>query len=41
MHSVFEKVLMQDHFNENYMESTKFQKNFVFKGTIQDVSKLN
>ncbi|MBL7821718.1 MAG: YceI family protein [Saprospiraceae bacterium] len=37
---VFEKALMQDHFNENYMESTKFPKT-VFKGTIQDVSKLN
>lgn len=37
---VFEKALMQDHFNENYMESTKFPKT-VFKGTIQDVAKLN
>jgi len=37
---VFEKALMQDHFNENYMESTKFPKT-VFKGTIQDHAKLS
>ncbi len=37
---VFEKALMQEHFNENYMESTKFTKT-VFKGAIQDISKLN
>ncbi|HEX5626336.1 MAG TPA: YceI family protein [Saprospiraceae bacterium] len=37
---IFEKALMQEHFNENYMESTKFPKT-VFKGAIDDVSKLN
>jgi len=31
----FEKALMQEHFNENYMESTKFPK-AVFKGQIAD-----
>jgi len=30
----FEKALMQEHFNENYMESTKFPKSF-FKGTVK------
>jgi polyisoprenoid-binding protein YceI len=29
----FEKALMQEHFNENYMESTKFPK-ATFKGTV-------
>jgi polyisoprenoid-binding protein YceI len=32
---VFEKKLMQDHFNEKYMESDKFSK-AEFKGTITD-----
>jgi polyisoprenoid-binding protein YceI len=36
----FEKALMQEHFNENYVESDKFPK-VVFKGTIQDFSKVN
>ena len=36
----FEKQLMKDHFNENYVESTKFPK-AVFKGSIQDVAKVN
>lgn len=31
----FEKALMQEHFNENYMESTKFPKSS-FKGTLKD-----
>lgn len=31
----FERALMQDHFNENYMESDKFPK-ASFKGTIQN-----
>lgn len=36
----FEKALMQEHFNENYVESDKYPK-AVFKGTIQDISKVN
>jgi hypothetical protein len=36
----FEKALMKDHFNENYVETTKFPK-AVFKGSIQDVAKVN
>jgi hypothetical protein len=36
----FEKALMKDHFNENYVETSKFPK-AVFKGTIQDVAKVN
>ncbi len=35
----FEKALMQEHFNENYVESTKFPK-ASFKGTIADWSKV-
>ena len=35
----FEKALMQEHFNENYMESTKFPK-AQFKGKIDDPSKV-
>lgn len=31
---------MEEHFNENYMESTRFPK-AVFQGTISDLSKLN
>jgi hypothetical protein len=31
----FEKALMQEHFNENYVESDKFPK-AVFKGTIKE-----
>lgn len=34
---IFEKALMQEHFNENYMESTKFPK-AIFKGTIKNIS---
>ena len=35
---VFEKALMQEHFNENYMESSKYPK-AVFKGYIDDYAK--
>lgn len=36
----FEKALMQEHFNENYLESGKYPK-ASFKGTIADMSKVN
>lgn len=36
----FKKALMEEHFNENYMESTKFPKS-TFKGTVTDISKVN
>lgn len=36
----FEKALMQEHFNENYMESSKYPK-AEFKGKLADVSKVN
>ena len=36
----FEKALMQEHFNENYMESDKYPK-AKFKGGIVDVSKVD
>jgi polyisoprenoid-binding protein YceI len=36
----FEKALMQEHFNENYMESDKFPK-ATFKGALADASKVN
>jgi len=36
----FEKALMQEHFNENYMESDKFPK-AVFKGEIIDMGAVN
>lgn len=36
----FEKALMQEHFNENYMESTKYPK-AEYKGKITDLSKVN
>jgi polyisoprenoid-binding protein YceI len=36
----FEKALMQEHFNENYVESSKYPK-AVFKGKIVDASKLD
>lgn len=36
----FEKALMQEHFNENYMESHKFPK-AVFKGKIADHQNIN
>ena len=36
----FEKALMQEHFNENYMESDKYPK-AEYKGKITDLSKVN
>lgn len=36
----FEKALMEEHFNENYMESNKFPK-ATFKGSLNDVSKID
>lgn len=36
----FEKALMQEHFNENYVESEKYPK-AQFKGQITNVSKVN
>lgn len=36
----FEKALMQEHFNENYMESDKFPK-AEFKGKIANISAVN
>jgi YceI-like domain len=36
----FKKSLMEEHFNENYMESTKFPK-AVFKGSITDPGLVN
>jgi hypothetical protein len=35
----FEKALMQEHFNENYVESDKFPK-ANFKGRLADIGKL-
>lgn len=36
----FEKSLMQEHFNENYMESSTYPK-AEYKGTIEDISKVD
>ena len=36
----FRKALMEEHFNENYMESNTFPKTN-FKGVISDLSKVN
>ena len=36
----FEKALMQEHFNENYMESDKFPKS-EFKGNIVNIGDMN
>ncbi len=36
----FEKALMQEHFNENYAESSKYPK-AVFKGKMTDASAVN
>lgn len=36
----FEKALMQEHFNENYMESSKFPK-ATFKGSINNMADIN
>lgn len=37
---VFEKKLMQEHFNENYLESNKYPK-AKFKGKVTNLSKVN
>lgn len=37
---VFEKKLMQEHFNENYMESDKYP-NATFKGEIVNIKDMN
>ena len=37
---LFKKALMQEHFNENYLESAKYPK-ATFKGTIADMSKVD
>ena len=37
---LFKKALMQEHFNENYMESDTYPKS-TFKGAITDISKVN
>ena len=37
---LFEKALMQEHFNENYMESSSFP-NAQFKGQITNLSEIN
>ena len=36
----FEKALMQEHFNENYLESSKFPK-ATFKGQIDNYKKID
>src|ERR1044071_3294377 len=36
----FERALMQEHFNENYVESDQYPK-AVFKGTVADAAALN
>lgn len=36
----FKNQLMQDHFNENYMESTEYPKS-TFKGNIDNLNKIN
>jgi hypothetical protein len=36
----FKRALMQEHFNENYMESDKFPKS-IFKGKIISIDKVN
>jgi len=36
----FKKTLMQEHFNENYMESAKYPK-ASFKGSINNLSEIN
>jgi len=36
----FKRALMQEHFNENYMESDKYPKS-VFKGKIVNIDKVN
>ncbi|MFN8256266.1 MAG: YceI family protein [Bacteroidales bacterium] len=36
----FQNALMEEHFNENYMESTKFPKS-TFKGKIDNLNEIN
>jgi hypothetical protein len=36
----FPKALMEEHFNENYIESNKFPKS-TFKGTMADITKID
>ena len=36
----FKKALMEEHFNENYLESNKYPK-ATFKGVVNDLSKIN
>jgi polyisoprenoid-binding protein YceI len=36
----FKRALMEEHFNENYMESSKYPKS-VFKGFITDIGNVN
>jgi polyisoprenoid-binding protein YceI len=36
----FQKALMEEHFNENYMESTKYPK-AIFKGKITNLGSIN
>jgi len=36
----FKRALMQEHFNENYMESDKYPKS-VFKGKITNIGNIN
>jgi len=36
----FAKALMEEHFNENYIESNKYPKS-TFKGTVADIAKVN
>jgi hypothetical protein len=36
----FDRALMEEHFNENYMESDKFPKS-IFKGKISDLSSVD
>ena len=36
----FEKALMEEHFNENYMESDQFPKS-TFKGKIENLNEIN
>lgn len=36
----FKKALMEEHFNENYLESTKYPKS-TFKGSFKDLQKID
>src|SRR4051812_16471439 len=37
---IFDKALMQEHFNENYAESDKFPKS-TFKGTVTNIKSVD